>query len=271
MKIKKAIIATSHRDSHGEILHPNGLKLMVEEINKNYLRVGVEHDPRIPPIGRIVRAELIIMEDGEYAVQADIEIFEVGDKYSLDKNSKEMVIHKNEKDKLFIIYDRSFRDPNKLKIVNEIADEFKTKPIEEVKKAADPLSILIIAGGFILSSIAAGFFGKLGSDIYDSLIKKLKLLYKKGNANTDHERLLIFEFTVYSDASFINVSVIITNPDEKVIELFLREGIFKLDEFLLHYYNIDMGLSEIYFEYNVNELKVIYGIRKDVVPIYPQK
>ena len=267
MKIEKRIIATSHRDSHGEILHSDGLKDMVENIKEKYVRVGVEHDPRIPPLGRIVDANIFKMEDGEYAVEAVMEIFEKDDLFIPIDNKKKMISHQNELNHLLIRYDRSFREEDNLRIVNEIAGIFNSKPVEEVKKALDPLSILIISGGFILTSIAAGFFGKFGSDLFDSFKNKLKQLYKR---KSSQEQLLIFEFTIYSQGN-ITVSIILTNPDDLVIDSFFSDGLNKLEKLLPHYFDHEFAISEIFLKYNNGKLEVTYGIRKDGIPIFPKK
>jgi hypothetical protein len=55
---------------------------MVGLIRSAYLPMWNNHDPRIPPFGRVVAAEVRQLSDGECAVEAEIEVFEEGDSTS---------------------------------------------------------------------------------------------------------------------------------------------------------------------------------------------
>ncbi len=82
MKKVSAILATTHVDRHNEAFAVSALEGMVESLNRSYLPVGVEHDPRVPPIGRVISAEVRKRDDGEFEVAAEIEMFEPGDRVS---------------------------------------------------------------------------------------------------------------------------------------------------------------------------------------------
>src|SRR6266571_15652 len=79
MKIATARFASTHVDKQGEALALEALHDMVQQINSCYLPMGLEHDPRVPPIGRVSSAQVVRLEDGEWAVDGDVEIFEEGD------------------------------------------------------------------------------------------------------------------------------------------------------------------------------------------------
>ena len=52
---------------------------MVDQVKTAYIPMGIEHDPRIPPLGRVITAEITHLPDGEYALDAKVEVFEEGD------------------------------------------------------------------------------------------------------------------------------------------------------------------------------------------------
>ncbi|OIQ97497.1 hypothetical protein GALL_205070 [mine drainage metagenome] len=68
----RAIIASSHVDSHREMLTKEALEKIVETINSKdkRVRMGVDHRRDFPPKGRLENAELI-ETDGYFSVMAD--------------------------------------------------------------------------------------------------------------------------------------------------------------------------------------------------------
>ena len=79
--IQKGIIATSHIDKTGSKISKGALQDIVEAINADEGSVGiiVEHDPLVMPIGKVLKGELIELDDGEYAIEAYQEIFDIAD------------------------------------------------------------------------------------------------------------------------------------------------------------------------------------------------
>lgn len=76
--IIKGIGATSHLDLHNCRLSKEMLEELVNNINneKYAIRMGIEHDSSIMPIGKILSGKMLELEDGEYAVEIEQEIFE---------------------------------------------------------------------------------------------------------------------------------------------------------------------------------------------------
>ena len=200
------------------------LELMVEQANSSYIPVGIMHDPRIPPVGRIISAKLVQLEDGEYAVEGVRQIFEVGDEYEIDEGTRELPLDYFSDENLAIQFDRGFRDKESQEAIAEISKAFNSRPQEQFKKSADPISVLVIVGTFLLGGIASGFLGKIGSDAFDLLKEKLKQLFLRKKKDRG-EFLLSFEFTISDGASQINVETILSNPTEEDIEHFLGTGL----------------------------------------------
>jgi hypothetical protein len=88
MKVLRELVASSHIDQQNMKFAISTLNSMVDQANSSYIPYGVEHDPRIPPLGRIQRARLVPLQDGEAAIEADIEIFDDPNLPSFDPTRK---------------------------------------------------------------------------------------------------------------------------------------------------------------------------------------
>jgi len=76
--IVKGIGATTHIDGHNMRMSKEALESAADQINKSgsVPSVGLNHDRTIMPLGKIIEAEVSIMEDGEYKIEITQEIFE---------------------------------------------------------------------------------------------------------------------------------------------------------------------------------------------------
>src|SRR5690348_17432950 len=87
----EATIANTRLDRQGERLAKESLLLLAESINKHYIPVGIEHDPRQAPIGRVLSAFVRDCEDGEHEVIATFEIFDESPAEDCSKANREVV------------------------------------------------------------------------------------------------------------------------------------------------------------------------------------
>lgn len=177
MKKQKAILTTTHVDRHFQKMSLSALEQVVDLIGRHHIPFIVEHDPRIPPIGRILDAHIKQLEDGEYGVEATIEMYELGEDIPMIDDSREIPLHDHRADKLEVMYDRNFQTLDDQLLIRDLAFLFGTEPKEEAKKALDPLTVLTICGVFLLGGIAKGFLSKLGGDGYELLRDRLKSLW----------------------------------------------------------------------------------------------
>ena len=268
MKLLDLTIATSHVDKHGEMIAPKALSSLVELINAEYLPMGVEHDPRIPPIGRIVSARLVVLDDGAYAVQGVAEMFEDGDQIQLVDNLRELPLKAYKVGEFGVEFDRTYRHSEDQAIIDDIGGLLGAKPQEEIKKALGAISILTIGGGFVLAAVATGFLGKLGADAWDALKDKLKKLYNNRRGRVQ-EQLLVFEFTFARENAKMVAEVILTNPTDEDIESFFEHGIEQLDRLVPMIHDPSMELRKVVFQYSDHQLSIRFAIRKDAVPVSP--
>ncbi|MGC2422853.1 MAG: hypothetical protein WA666_00670 [Nitrospirota bacterium] len=263
MKYEKMILSNTRIDRHKERMSLAALESIANDINKKYIPITVEHDPRIPPIGRIFSAKVKKLEDGEFALEGEAELFEESDEIPPINSFRELSLWTCKENKLKIIYDRSFRDVESQKLINEIGAIFGSAPEQEVKKAVEPLSTLIIGGSFILGSLAAGFFNKIGADIFNIMKQKLKELLRNKKSDSE-ENIFILRLCLNEE---INVEIILTNPTDSDIEILFDNGIQKFEKRLQEIYDKKVGLRKIIFEYKNEEFKILYGLRKDCIPL----
>ena len=224
MKLIRARVATTHIDQHNERMTREALEDMARQIAEHYIPVMWNHDIRHPPLGRIISAEVVPLEDGKYALETTNECWEQDDTPELLRgDGRSLRLRIDEDYERFVVrYDRTFLDDDGWALVQEIAALSGTEPCEEGKKALEPVSVLAIAAGcFVVGSIASGFFNKLGSDLYDTLKAKLKAFFKR---NPKREVLMDFEMAVQGKEHRFEVHVLVDNATpEKIEDLFARQ------------------------------------------------
>jgi hypothetical protein len=261
----EVVLSTTHVDRHNERFSVGALESMVEQVQSNIFPMGVEHDPRIPPVGRIVDAELREREDGEYQVVGTVEIFESGDEIpSLDRD-RTVPVRSPDTEGLQAVYDRSYRGEDDQQTIKELVEILGTEPKEEGKKSYEVLSVLTIAGLFMVGRIAGGFFKEMGADAYKSFKSKVKGLLDR-KADERDERLMKFNPTVKVDDRLVEIEVILTNPTDDEIESFFEEGLQELDDIIPNHIR-DESINKIVYEYEGRSITVNFGLREDGIPV----
>jgi hypothetical protein len=260
-------LMTTHLDKHGERFSLEALESFKMQIESNIIPHGIDHDPRIEPVGRLLTAKIVKLDDGEYALDGISEIF--NDLTNIEEiTDRELVLHEYSNDSLEIRSDRSYSSEDDTKIINEISELMKCSkpPQKEVKKALDPLSIFWICGAFVIGGITNGFLNKLGSEAFDLLKSKLNKLLSKRNEDKS-EKLFAFDFTITDKKC--NVEVILTNPSEKDIELVLHKGLQELDRILPTYLMspLKRPIRNIVFEFKDGDLQFKFAVRNDGIPL----
>ena len=260
-------MATSHVDLHGDMIHPKALEDAARQIKERYLPMNIEHDIRRPPIGRIVSAEVIKLQDGEYALQGTAELFEESDSLeSLIGDGRKIPIRDQDIQTIVVEYDRTFQDKEGqelLRGLSQISGEIE-KPREIIKKALEPISTLLIgAGVFVVGSIAKGFFSKLGSDAYERLKHALIKYFRK---KISSEQILDFRFSVKQHNRTFEVHVLVVNPSkQKLDELFISR-FNGVDSLLVSLFLSESDVARVVLEYENQRLLIRYAVRSDSVP-----
>jgi hypothetical protein len=269
MKIADLVFATTHVDAHGERLAYEALQGIVDAVSRAYIPVGVEHDPRIPPRGRVRSASIRETSDGEYEVVAEAELFEVEDGPLSSGDGRKLVIHSPRKRGLSLQVDRTFRFDEDREDICRIEELFGNPAVEECKKALDPVSVVTIAGTFVITCIATGFFGQIGADGWNLLKRKLSDLFAR-KENRKNGLLLVFCALVASenDRKF-EVQVILADPSLEDIEDCLPTALQVLDQVLPTYIRNCPEARRFVFEMANGEINLKFVVRNDCLPLYP--
>jgi len=249
----------------------SALESAVEQITQQYVPVGVEHDPRVPPIGRVTKAWVKQLDDGHYALIAESEIFEPGDPTPrLDANNREIPIHCYPQGQLEVVADRGLRQPEDQAAVAEIAELLGTTPKEELKKALEPISVLTIAGGFVLGAAFSGFLARLGEDLYESLKAKVATLISR-RRKCGQTTLLSLSLTMHLEDHQVEVQTIATDPEPNDVHQMLGPGLQDLDNLLPRLLKANPDCRRFVLEFSEGNLRFRFAVRRDGIPLFPAK
>jgi hypothetical protein len=272
-KVKMVIARSGVIDR--ELVPPEVIVESAKQFNQEYIPLTNGHDIRKPPVGRVISAEMVVLDDGIHLLQGEAEIFEESDHIgSMPQYGKSIKICAEEVDKFLALGNQSFEEDE------DIADlyrELRALGGVDPKRAyredsIEPLSLLIIGFGiFALQGISNGFFSKLGEDLYEKLKLKLKKIFEKRSLKKT-ENLLQFQFFVTSHVGrTIEVNVVITNPTQNDIDGFFSFVPEMLDT-MLPGLPID-DLCRVVLSYESTQLKLLYVLRSDGMPftLYDQE
>lgn len=262
-------MATTHVDRHNDRLTREALESMRDHIQSSYLPFIFNHDPRCPPLGRTIDAEVVALADGEYALEAEVELFEPGPLPPL-VDDRSIALRELPADSLLLTIDRTFSGPEFESEVRELSELFGRSPQFEAKKALDPIAVLIIsAGALALGKFTSSFFSRLGENAADALSAKLKQIFS--HRHNGEVRLLRLEFEFEHEGQRSRAEVILTDPTNEEIEQFLQEGLQRLDQLLPSYLDEIDGLVRYVFAYSKGDLTLQFALRRDAVPIFPHR
>jgi hypothetical protein len=177
--IKGQIIASTEIDRHGEKLTKEQLKNLYDQIPEEKI-TGQHHDSTKKPIGKSYNKRFVTLDNGEYAIKTDIDIydeeaFQNHGGMSISYLGQRITLDPNKKPDIEVYFNPLGYKTDDIKSFIEITnDDIQIDGRELKQKAVEPSVIMILK--FASISIAAGFFGKMGSDLYDSLKNKMKKL-----------------------------------------------------------------------------------------------
>jgi len=252
------------------LIPPEVIVDLAKQYSQEYISLTIEHDIRNPPVGRVVSAEVVVLDDGTHLLQGAAEIFEESDHLDpLSRNGKSIKIHAEEVDKFLAFGNQSFEEDEDIadlyRELRELGSEHLNQSYRE--DSIEPISLLIIGFGiFALQGISNGFFSKLGEDLYENLKLKLKKIFEKKSLKKT-ENLLQFQFFVNSHSGrTIEVNVIITNPTQNDVDGFFSFVPEMLDTMLPSLPIDDLDLCRVVLSYEFTQLKLIYVLRSDGIP-----
>jgi hypothetical protein len=269
MKRLHGTLTTTHIDRHGDRMMLSALESGLAQINQMFVPVGVEHDPRIPPQGRIVRAWSRELDDGEFALDGEFEMFEAGDELPLGPEGRELPIRRFPTDRMAIEYDMQLRSQPDREEIDALAALLSVEAEEEVKKSLDPLAILTLGGAFALGGIAGGFLSRIGEDVYEVLKARLKTFFERRHS-MPQETLLRLVFVVQHEGRDVEVELVASRPDAQAIDDLLSRYLPTIDDALPALIASGPDLKRFVFEYADGKTVLKFAVRRDAVPIFPK-
>ena len=267
MYVMKRTIATTHRDRHGDVITREALEDLAEKASRRCIPVMYEHDPRFPPLGRTLSAEVVRLPDGHHALVATAEMFELGDVAPPLDGGPSIELGKLA-DGINLVVDRSHLDESNREVLAELAAQGVT--IERyAKKSLEPISVLVLA----FAIMAHGFFGKMGADLWDAVrdadwsavwIRVRKLLsHRRG---TGSEFLFVLELRLRDDPHPLALSVILDSPTDEELDDFMVNGEPLIREMIPHLLALGDEVTKAVVRYERGELRPGYVIRSDGYP-----
>src|SRR5437867_3089921 len=229
MKTVESVLATTRVDRHGDRFTKSALENTAAQAKRAYIPMMFNHDPRIPPLGRTIDAEVRQLPDGEYALVAISEVFEPGDDLVKPTEGRELKLRTFEPGRLTVVHDRSYQDDDDQGILLELSQLPDIRLESEEKKALEPLSVLLLALGGAATAFATGFIGKMGADAWEYLKPRLARLVLKRRAGS-HEYLFIFELQVERETGLLSIQCILSSPSAEEFEAFWSRGIQALEK-----------------------------------------
>jgi hypothetical protein len=269
MRYLSGVTATSHIDRQNERFTLECLRDMVEQINRSYIPVLYEHDPRIAPLGRTVGAKLIELPDGEFAVETTSQMFEESDIIPFRDDGREMPLNVPPTGRIELAYDLSYDNPEDLSDLEQLGKSLDAGLSYRRKKALEPLSVLEIVVSVALGNIAAGFLSKIGEDAWDMIKSRLAALIQR-KRRQEEEYLIQFTFNVRENERVLSLDTILTSPSEEHIDQFVREGLDLLDQLAPEYMDSDPNLVKVVHTFSDGRVFISFGVRKDAVPLFPR-
>lgn len=265
MKQIEATLSSTQLDAHRHMMTREALESAAEVFKTHSIQMGYEHDPRHAPLGRFVEAWVEDLPSGISVLKARGELFEPDD--ALPEEIGKPIVEKHHSGgPLRLALDMSYQGREFDDDITSLSAVLGSKPQLELKKAVEPLSILILSGTFVLGAIASGFIGSIGSDAYGLLKTKLKAMLAK-QRNRTKEQLLVFEFTISHQGNRVAVHTIVTNPDDTAIDGMLGNAVYELDKIHPDLFSERHHLGRLVYMYEQGKLSFLYGVREDGYPV----
>lgn len=261
----KAVIATTHRDLHGDKMAPSALEGMVRQVQKNYVPVLWNHDIRFPPLGRSIAASVIRLPDGELALETESEYWESGDRLAvLNGDGRVLVTNHLDAPGFEIRVDRGLSGDDDRKAANELAALAGAGrvPSEVGKKALEPDAVLVVAVGTVVGSIALGFFQHLGEDLYDQLKSRLSTFIAERHAPL----LIDFDITFERDGRR-TLHVLLDGPRAADIEDVFDQRFDGLDVLVDTCLSQVADMDRVVVTWVDRGFLLNYAVRRDGVPV----
>lgn len=265
----EGLIATTHVDSQGEQLTKSTLTDLVATIRRGYLPLMLGHDPREPPIGRLLQADLVELPDGEFGVRARGEVWDEHDPPEVLKGDGRLaVVEDDDHPRFIVLHDLSMAHGEMLGFVSELAAiaGAGAEPVYNAKKALDAVTVLVIAIGLV----AKGFLSKVGSDAYEHLKGKLKARFAYDATppllGEKQERILSLRGVLDAPSGRVVVEVLATNPTTEDIDALFEHGLRSVEGIAASLVAVAEPPRHVVLEWKAGQPRLSFTVDRHGVP-----
>ncbi len=274
MTLRSIRIATTHAVPGNQVVTLDDLRQHLATIDQVIIPVFAVHDPRQPPIGRVVSGVITGLEDGEFALDANVELFGPDFIPKIGRSEDKRVVIANRPQGKFAVWCNEISvTPEKTGHLREISEILGT-PVAYRSSTGmfqEELPILIIGVGALpFGYIADTVSRRLGLEKIHRLTAKLNLIYTSPGENRK-ESLLIYDLDVTDrQQRSLLIEVILTNPSGKDIDSFFYGGLGELDRILPPFYLSRLHPKKIVMNYSDGRFRVLYAIQEQGIPMIPR-
>lgn len=279
--IVKGIGATTHIDKHNCMIAKEALKDAVKDINEGLyaIGVGIEHDSTIMPIGKVISGKMVKLDDGEYGIEIEQELF---DKYQVfsDDTGEKWYIAKSQRD-IRPFADTQAEDIHNIKVSIDPVNFSKTdceKLINFYKKEClfdteyfmrksvipDPEIIFTLVAG----TIAAMTGKKITEHITDDIVKLYELIKKAvlKTVKCCRQSYRPITYVIKENTSYLMELVVVTEIPDILFEALQNEKLSQIEakiETFTNNFNVDIAKVQCLYNIEGQEWIVNYVSTRD--------
>ena len=279
--IVKGIGATTHIDKHNCMIAKEALEDAVKDINEGLyaIGVGIEHDSTIMPIGKVISGKMVKLDDGEYGIEIEQELF---DKYQVfsDDTGEKWYIAKSQRD-IRPFADTQAEDIHNIKVSIDPVNFSKTdceKLIDFYKKEClfdteyfmrksvipDPEIIFTLVAG----TIAAMTGKKITEHITDDIVKLYELIKKAvlKTVKCCRQSYRSITYVIKENTSYLMELVVVTEIPDILFEALQNEKLSQIEakiETFTNNFNVDIAKVQCLYNIEGQEWIVNYVSTRD--------
>ncbi|MBU3202747.1 hypothetical protein [Clostridium algidicarnis] len=251
----KGIGATTELDRHNCRFTREALENAANDVNDSgYVpSVGINHDSTIMPFGKVIRAEVLPMDNGEYKMEITQEIFEEeyflelegGTRYILNKSScdeRPFVEDDYDSNDTTVSIDLiNFENQEDISEIQELVEEYSALNGIIARKALipDPEIIFQVANGIVGVLLSKKVIDSVGDRVLNNLLDEVdkfyalirELIVKYSKLAIPKNRPQMYVFKMWDECN-IELVVVTTYPEE-VMESIKKEKLNNINNELI--------------------------------------
>ena len=206
--LKRQIVASTHVDLHGDQIPREQLERLFEQMRDPWILTS-EHNQAKPPIARSYNKEFSQLDDGEWAIRVDIDVFdEVAfanyGGFSIAYFRRRRTINPQRQPEVEVIYNPDvFTDDEIGDIIALSTKDLQIDGRELVQKELGIPLILIVK--FAVVAYFAAFFGAMGTETWKYLRHRIKVLAERKRQQSQKALTCHFIFPMQYQGCIIEV------------------------------------------------------------------